>query len=397
MVFSWAITKIIIELLKAIICNVYLIIILKNKSIIFIDTFYFKAAPAGIKTYIKELVASSKKSNSTKYKYIYSHDIKKLENNVIYLNSKFRISRWLFQLNYFFWKQFILPVRVFLTRSDMLICTDYVLPCWTLTAKKMVVLHDTLFWKHPEYYSKLWRKYYLKSIKTGIDKNTLIVTTSEYAKYNLSKVLNKKNEIKVIYQSVSAKTIKKINSNRRILLHVGSFEKRKDLMTLVESFKLIKQNTDIKDLKLILAGETNFFGDDSEFRKVNNFIKQNDLVKDIQITGYLSNKEVKKLYSSAFLYIFPSTEEGFGIPILESFSFGVPVICSDLEVFNEIGRDAILTFKKRDSIDLSNKIEILLNSDEKRNALISNGFKRLNNFSRENFINSYEKYIDSIL
>jgi len=367
-----------------------------KKKKIFIDTFYFKAAPAGIKTYIKELVASSEKSNSSKYIYIYSHDIKKLENNLSYLNSSLKINRWIFQLNYFFWKQFILPIRVVLTNSDILVCSDYVLPFWKLPAKKMIVLHDTLFWKHPEYYSKLWRKYYLKSINMGIDKSTRIVTTSEYAKSNLTKVLNKKNEIKVIYQSVSGKFVKKINSKQRIILHVGSFEKRKDLMTLVEAFKKIKHKPKFKDLKLILAGETNFFGDDSEYQKIKIFIKENDLIKDIQITGYLSNKEVKKLYSKAFIYVFPSIEEGFGIPILESFSFGVPVICSDLKVFNEIGKDAILTFKKKDSINLSKKIEKLLTSDEKRNTLISNGFKRLNDFSRENFINSYENYFNSI-
>ena len=109
-------------------------------------------------------------------------------------------------------------------------------------------------------------------------------------------------------------------------------------MTLVEAFKKIKHKPKFKDLKLILAGETNFFGDDSEYQKIKIFIKENDLIKDIQITGYLSNKEVKKLYSKAFIYVFPSIEEGFGIPILESFSFGVPVICSDLKVFNEIGK-----------------------------------------------------------
>ena len=65
---------------------------MNKKKKIFVDTFYFKAAPAGIKTYIKELVASSKKSNSSKYIYIYSHDIKKLENNLSYLNSSLKSS-----------------------------------------------------------------------------------------------------------------------------------------------------------------------------------------------------------------------------------------------------------------------------------------------------------------
>ena len=360
---------------------------------VLIDTFYLKAAPAGIKTYTNQLVYCSKISKTKKINYIYSTKIIS-HNSSIFLNSNNRLLRWLFQLYYLIWKQIVLPIKCLKNKPDILLCPDYVLPFWNLNLKKVVVLHDSLFWKNREDYSKIWRWYYLKCINYGINESTTIVTTSEHSKKSLNKVLRKKNNIEVIYQSCSKnKTKKKVEKN---ILHVGSFEKRKNLMTLVKAFLKIKSNPLNKDFKLILAGTTNFFGKNSEYLSVKNFIKENNIKKDVIITGHVNDQEKNKLYSKAFLYVFPSNDEGFGIPIIEAFSNKLPVVCSDIEVFNEIGNDAVLNFKKNNHIDLACKIELLINSDELRLELINKGLKRIQNFSNENFINSYEKLFKSL-
>jgi glycosyltransferase involved in cell wall biosynthesis len=167
-------------------------------------------------------------------------------------------------------------------------------------------------------------------------------------------------------------------------------------MTLVKAFLTIKLNPLNKDFKLILAGTTNFFGKNSEYLYVKNFIKENKIEKDVIITGHVNDKEKNKLYSKAFLYVFPSNDEGFGIPIIEAFSNKLAVICSDIEVFNEIGNDAVLNFEKNNHKDLARKIELLINSDKLRLKLIEKGLKRLEIFSNENFINSYEKLFKSL-
>ena len=299
---------------------------------ILIDTYYHKVAPAGIKTYIEQLVKGSKISGSNHINYIYSSEIKLDRKKPSVLNSNNRLLRWVFQINYFVWKQFILPFKCITHKVDVLICPDYVLPVWNLKAKKIVVLHDSLFWNHPEYYSLFWRYYYLNLINFGINKKTIIVTTSEYSKKSLKKVLNFKNDIKVIYQSCSKNTSKSLSQiNKKNIIHVGSFEKRKNLLILLEAFLKIKSDKKNNQLKLVLAGSTNFFGQNKELKKIKKFIADNNLNNEVEITNYLSNKQIQKLYSSAFIYIFPSNSEGFGIPIIESFSNGVPVICSDLE------------------------------------------------------------------
>ena len=360
---------------------------------VLIDTFYLKAAPAGIKTYINQLIYCSKNLNSKKINYVYSTNLINGSNH-FFLNSSNRLVRWLFQLYYFIWKQIILPIKCLRQNPDILLCPDYVLPFWNLNLKKVVVLHDSLFWKNTEDYSKIWRWYYLKCINYGINESTTIVTTSEHSKKSLNKVLRKKNNIEVIYQSCSERTIKKkVEKN---ILHVGSFEKRKNLMILVKAFLKIKSNPLNKDFKLILAGTTNFFGKNSEYLSVKNFIKKNNIEKDVIITGHVNDQEKNKLYSKAFLYVFPSNDEGFGIPIIEAFSNKLPVICSDIEVFNEIGNDAILNFEKNNHKDLASKIELLINSEKLRSELIKKGLKRLEAFSSDNFISSYEKLFKSL-
>jgi len=355
---------------------------------VLVDTFYLKAAPAGIKTYINQLIYSSKISNSKNIKYIFSSKTND-NNSQVFLNSKIRAVRWLFQINYFIWKQIILPIKCINYKPDILVCPDYILPYWKLNLKKIVVLHDALFWENQHDYSKLWRFYYLKSINFGVDNNTTIVTTSQFSKNSLKKVL-KKNSIEIIYQSCSEKIIKKNSKIEKLILHVGSFEKRKNLMVLVKAFYKIKSNPTYKDFKLVLVGSTNFFGNESEYNLINNYISKNNLINDVIITGHLSDEKIRKLYSKAFMYVFPSKNEGFGIPIIESFSAKLPVICSDINVFKEIGKDAVLTFHKSDYKDLTNKIELVIQSKELRKELINKGSKRVKLFSNQNFIAHYK-------
>ena len=64
--------------------------------------------------------------------------------------------------------------------------------------------------------------------------------------------------------------------------------------------------------------------------------------------GYINKKQAIYYYNNAFAYVFPSIDEGFGIPLIEAMRARVPVICSDIEIFKEIGDDSVVYFKKQD-------------------------------------------------
>ena len=119
-----------------------------KKITVLVDLYYLKAAVAGIGSYIRELEASCKDHGSDHIKYIFTHDINKLVGNSIFLNSNNKIIRWIFQFRYLIHKQIKLPLKIFFSKADYVICPDYIAPYFTFKAKRITVLHDSLFWDH---------------------------------------------------------------------------------------------------------------------------------------------------------------------------------------------------------------------------------------------------------
>ena len=97
----------------------------------------------------------------------------------------------------------------------------------------------------------------------------------------------------------------------------------------------------------------------------------------------LSDDTLSILYQNAQLFIFPSIYEGFGIPILESFSCGCPVACSNTSSFPEIAQDAAAYFDPMDEASIYNCINDLLFNYEYKEKLVDKAYRRLEEFSWE--------------
>ena len=372
---------------------------MKNKKIkVLIDVFYYRTAGAGIRSYIFELVKGLKKYVYKNIQYVFSHNIQNYISKSIYLNPSNKLIRWVFQLHYFIWKQIILPLKTSCNSIDYLICPDFVLPMYVHKVKKICVIHDTLFWDYPKSYSFFWRHLYIKMITGGIDNKTTIITTTNFSKKNIKRILNRKNRIKVIYQTSSIIESSKLNSKivkneDKFILHVGSFEERKDLLTLVKAFKKLKCDNNHQALKLVMVGNDKFHGNKKIRNKIIQFLNKNNLSKDVIIPGYLKKEEISFLYSEAILYVFPSLEEGFGIPILEAFHLECPLLCSDAAALKEIAFYSAVFFKKGNSNDLYLKMKQLILDEAQRKTLVKKGKERLKLFSLKSFIKSYEREI----
>ena len=368
---------------------------------VFIDVFYYQATLSGIRTYTNELVLGAINSQNKNIEYLFSHDINQWDHNHIFLNPKNRLIRLYFHLYYFFWKQIILPFKMLKYNPDVLICPDFVAPLWQLRALKLCVIHDTLFWDYPKNYNALWRKYYIKLIKLGLRGNSSVITTSKYAKRKLEKLFSKKTPpITAIFQSflksnVCDKSIEKsLNlENTDFLLHVGSFDRRKDLITLIKAFKLLKEVEINKNLKLVLVGQKTLNGNTKVLNELESYILKNNLSKCIFMTGYLTNEEICALYKKAIIYVFPSIDEGFGIPILEAFDNKIPVVTSNAGALVEVAEGAAEHYDAGDCTELFETLNKLITSESERTNLIEKGTERLKAFSREKFIKHYEQLI----
>ena len=139
-----------------------------------------------------------------------------------------------------------------------------------------------------------------------------------------------------------------------------------------------------------MAGAQIINGNSEVLDEIKTFIFQNKLEDKVILAGYVSKDEASVLYKNARIYVFPSLDEGFGIPILEALSFSLPVICSDIDIFKEVGGEYVEYFKVGDSISLSKKINLILKS---KNLKQKNNIKHIDKFSRKNFIKGFEEII----
>lgn len=117
--------------------------------------------------------------------------------------------------------------------------------------------------------------------------------------------------------------------------------------------------------------------------------------QNIHFPGFVSNQEVAALYKNASLYVFPSLYEGFGIPVLEAFAAGIPVICSDRSSLPEIGGEAVLTFNPDDPHSIVERMQTVLKDANLQSNMIQLGQARLRNFSwrthTQKILNSFRK------
>jgi len=156
---------------------------------------------------------------------------------------------------------------------------------------------------------------------------------------------------------------------------------------------LLKEDKNNKHLKLVLAGQKILNGNTEVLNELETYIFKNDLSKSVLMTDYLTNEAISSLYKKALIYVFPSIEEGFGIPILEAFSMKTPVVTSNAAAMVEIAGEAAIHFKAGDSIELFKTLTKLIVSKPERTYLIEKGSERLKTFSREKFIEDYEQLI----
>lgn len=113
---------------------------------------------------------------------------------------------------------------------------------------------------------------------------------------------------------------------------------------------------------------------------------------------HVSEEQLQALYQHAIAFVYPSAYEGFGIPILEAFVNGCPVLLNNASCFPEIGGDAAIYFDINRKGDLSEHImELLQYSEEERQQIIDKGTQRAKCFSWEESAHKLKQIYENIL
>ena len=132
-------------------------------------------------------------------------------------------------------------------------------------------------------------------------------------------------------------------------------------------------------IKLVVAGGKGHNYDKS----IDKLVKKNNLAGDVFFPGYVNEEDKAALMKGADIFVFPSFYEGFGLPIVEAMTLGVPVIASDIAPHREIARDSALFFDPGIPGQLTQKLRELLNNNVEKNSLSEMGKAQARNFSWE--------------
>lgn len=214
-----------------------------------------------------------------------------------------------------------------------------------------------------------------------------IITVSDYVKNDLIKTYAlDESKIVVTPEGVDPEIIKlsktltksesqKIMAKKGIkgdyIFYVGNAHPHKNIEGLIESFVEVQKT--FPKLKLVLAGRENYFW--------HNLMKKYSKIAGIRYLGFLDDKELVAAYKSARLFVLPSFEEGFGIPLLEAFTMQTPVVSSNKASLPEVGGDACIYFDPTNISDMKEKICKVLENIDLRDQLIVKGKQRLANYS----------------
>ena len=162
------------------------------------------------------------------------------------------------------------------------------------------------------------------------------------------------------------------------VLGVGTLEPRKNLRTLLEAFALLPSRLTNR-FQLVLAGKPGW-GTTSLEKYLQNYGQRSSLI----LTGYVPEEDLRALYASTEMFVFPSFYEGFGLPVVEALASGCPVIASTAPSLKEVaGSAAIFVDPKSPPEEWSRAMVRVAESAELRHSLAIAGQEQARQFSWE--------------
>ncbi|KKQ27710.1 MAG: Glycosyl transferase group 1 [Candidatus Magasanikbacteria bacterium GW2011_GWC2_37_14] len=309
-----------------------------------------------------------------------------------------------------YWTQIRLSWEMLFHRPDVLFIPAHVFPI--IHPKKTVMtIHDIAAKRYPETYNKFERWYTVWSAKTALKKLWRVIVPSEFVRQELLCYFTARHEHKITVIKHGCHTelfeydnlidgqeiLRFYGLNSDYLISLGRLEEKKNTIGVVKAFEQIKMSLreaskgdeaiprdrhapvvarDDSGLKLLLVGSPGF-----GYEKVKQAVEESPFKDDIIIPGWVKGKDLKVLLGSAKVLVFPSRYEGFGLPILEAFAAGVPVVAGQGSSLEEVGGEAVLYCNSGNIQEIADNVELFLNNPELTTEKINLGKERLKKFT----------------
>ena len=256
---------------------------------------------------------------------------------------------------------------------DVIFGANYFLPrlMGAVARRRVITIHDLTFKRYPE----LLQKETLHSLERQMTREVAladaIICVSESTRRDLLEFYEADpRRVHAIHSGIAAppSPLPLPGLPKRYILFVSTIEPRKNLAVLLDAFDAIR---DEYDGSLVIAGRIGWKSDE-----IANRLREPRIVH----LDYLPPAQLATVYRDADAFVFPSLYEGFGFPLLEAMTHGVPVIAARSSSLPEIGGDAAVYFDPRSISDLVLQLRRVLSDETLRRDLVARGKEQVAQF-----------------
>ena len=262
--------------------------------------------------------------------------------------------------------------------------------------KQVPVIHDINFEHRPQDLPRAYSNYYRKYFPQFAQIADRIITVSEYSANDIHETYGiTKDKISVAYNGYNsayrelsedekAKAKSEFAMGEDYFIFVGNFSYRKNIHGIIQAFDKYKAKGGYG--KLLLVGNPLW-----RYAEMNEALQKSAFQSDVIFAGRLEIENLVLAMGGATALLFPSYFEGFGIPIIEAFAAGIPVITSNTTSLPEIAGGAALISEPDDTERISEYMSEIYSNENQRLKLKNDGLNRISSFSWEHTTNKVKE------
>ena len=278
------------------------------------------------------------------------------------------------------WQQFVMPKWMESAGVDVHWGAGFVLPM--VSTKPMVVtIHDLTFQMFPHMHEIIKRWYFPFVISRSVRQARAVLTVSKSTRADLYRLLPRSRG-KTTVTPLAARTLGSLRPSRKTrsaptkfqgyLLFIGTLEPRKNLKRLLLAWQGLDPGLRA-GRKLRVVGAFGWM--------MGKTLRHFERDPSIEFHGEVTDAELGRLLTGSLGFVYPSLYEGFGLPVIEAMSMGLPVMTSDIGATREVAGDAAILVDPYSVDSICAGLGQLISYNELRQHLGAKGLKRAAQFS----------------
>jgi glycosyltransferase involved in cell wall biosynthesis len=304
-----------------------------------------------------------------------------------FASSQFRDRRYPVRLMDYLWQTWQWPPLDFFFGEELDLTHSPIPLILPSRGKAIVTVYDLFFLDYPLLAGQQAGQKFRRRIGTSLHKSDGVLTISRHVKDQIVERFGiNESKVRAVYLGADASfghrpAEKILNGLRKkfalppsFLLFVGTIEPRKNLARLIEALSLVHRTS--QRIPLVIAGHQGL-----NSNRVIARVRELDLGSDVRFLDYLPLQDLRALYHLATMLVLPSLSEGFGLPVVEAMTSGLPCALSHAQALPEIAQEAALYFDPENTEEMAQTIGRMLEDEDLRTDLIKRGRRRARDFS----------------